>query len=356
MAILNNPSGESIALRIMKTDKTHKNSVRLVLLALAECIDSGNSCPPVADIADMAQVTSGSARHALAVLEEDKTITSVKQAGKSEKGGRTNCYAIAGYSDEKPDTSNSELYEKPPSENQETTEIQVGEIHQGTKIPEGESLYPERHDEPETSTVEYVRAAGEKELEKELKEFALKAKQTDSFATGSELEQDAPAPVLLKPVKFDATLPGLTPAEKALYEQALSKANPPTAAQQNAPDPGSGGPLSPDAYQIYRDRKLPMPSGKELIALIALIESHGETKALALVRGCSRLDKHNTPIMNPASWIRKTGDKPTNNQFRARSHDVDRNAPPPKEYPDDMEFEPPPPKPKMAFSATGVMA
>lgn len=169
-----------IAQRIWKTDKVHKNGTRLVLLALAESIDSGNSCPSVAELADMAQVTPASARHALAQLEADETIKVKRQAGKSEKGGRTNCYSIPAYQDNPAENNKTETdasanhpMENHPPEIHQATPKQGGDFHQGTEIPEGGNSpgsSPEitviPFTEPEISTDEYAGAAGENALSK----------------------------------------------------------------------------------------------------------------------------------------------------------------------------------------------
>lgn len=295
---------ESLARQIWKTDRTHKNSVRLVLLALAECIDTGDKCPPIAKLAEMAQVTTASVRHALAELEGDKTVSIEKQAGKSEKGGRTNCYAINGYSEEKPNTSDSEPSKDLPPKTFEGKENNSVEFHQGAKIPEGENLDPDPHDKSETDTVEYVRgdAPEDKELLKELKEIQeideINTKNNQSISLKLEDTRNVPSQTEddLKQV-FEAA----SPEAQDLASKALAIA---TGHQDNHEPPGSAlPPLSQAIKGAYVTKFAYDPTDGEEKALQRMVSKYGEPFIIGKIETARMTDKHHKRIHNPASYI-----------------------------------------------------
>lgn len=289
---------QSAVKRIMKEDKTHKNSVRLVLLALAGCIDDGNKCPSIADLADLAQVTEASVRHALAELAADNTISIDKQAGRSKKGGRTNCYIISGYSRPAPVVDPSK--DLPPKVYQGTKDLPPN-LLQGDEIPQGENLDPTHSQTP--GTVEYARAraAGVRDSfalkeQKELKEFDT---QTDSLMV---IDTRATLPVS----RFEDILKTASPEAIAQFPYLLAKAQP-VPEQQSAPNPGSGEPLPRELEAVYAARRRPMPEGKERMAMDTLIKLHGIAGAAAMIRDCPVEDGFGSEIKNPAAWVYKTG-------------------------------------------------
>lgn len=301
---------ESLTSQILRKDRTHKNSVRLVLLALAECIDSGNSCPPIADIADMAQVTVPSARNALAELEADKTITIEKQAGKSEKGGRTNCYAIHLPSDAKPDAA---PVVNDPVENSQGNENHTVEFSQGTKIPQCETFTPDPAENSQGhSTVEYVRgdAREDKELLKEFKEPA--EKQTNSLKPEDTRAQDV-APMT------EADLQREFESKDADVQAFASKAIAAAMSHQDALNPGSAKPLPPavrSAYLRHFDRD--EVDEHERQALDKLLDKYGHDRLVAFIWAAPKRDSKQDTIRNPACYMLTI--EPRQKAYIARNH------------------------------------
>jgi hypothetical protein len=329
---------ESIARRIWKTDRKHKNSVRLVLLALAECIDSGNSCPAIADLADMAQVTQTSVRHALAELETDKTITIQKQAGRSEKGGRTNCYAVNSSSD-----SPSDAVPNDPAKVLEGTKDLPLNPLEGTKLLEGGNLAPDPAKVLEGATpAEYVR--GDVREDKELKE----QKEFENNPTNSlkVIVPDAPVNV---PSQTEDDLKRNFDSKEPDLQAFASKAMTAAMSDQNAPNPGSGDPLPPAVKREYLDYfgKTAVVD-KEQVALLALVEKHGHDGLIAFIKVAPKVDGKTEVIRNPACYMltmTPAEQKSAHSQkqkFVSRTHlQGGSDLKPAKEYPDEMQFEPP---------------
>lgn len=284
---------ESHTRRILRTDRTHKNSVRLVLLALADCIDSGNSCPPVAVLADMAQVTQPSARIALAELEADKTITVNRQAGRSEKGGRTNCYTINTPST--PDTAPVDPAEIPTCNENHPVENQIVEIPKGAEIPEGGNSTPDPAEIPTgAEPAEYVRAAGDKEsLSLKAKESVLSLEDKNKDRQTDSLQPPDNTKSVLAPVNVADDFKAASPEVQARAVQAFIRVNPDLADI-----------VPKEAQDEYFTKWAYKPVGKELEALGAMVDCYGLELTVAEIKAAALVDSQRRAIRSPACYLK----------------------------------------------------
>lgn len=153
--------------------RKYKTATRFVLIALAECIEAGNSCPSHKDLADMTGYIKGTIQHALGELVKDGKIRRAKNGGEKVQGGRKTCYSLVDYSSKmttgKSDTPESTVLESAILE---------------TVLPKSTVLESTVPPEPATR----ARAAGEKELLKELKEKELKESEKTVLTNSFKLE------------------------------------------------------------------------------------------------------------------------------------------------------------------------
>lgn len=166
---------------VLKTSQ-HKRNTGYVLIKLAQCIDTGNDCPSHKDLADMTGLAKSTVQHALGDLEKDGTIIRTTNGGKKVRGGKTNCYRLAGMT---PETV--------PQESKPVKSVPVESIPDETIPPE--SMLSYQHTEYAPAHVHAGSdAAGEKDL-------SLRAKAKSKKITPLTPQGDAPDGASVVPSK-----------------------------------------------------------------------------------------------------------------------------------------------------------
>lgn len=331
---------------------THKRNTGYVLIKLAWCIDQGNNCPSHNELASLTGLTKPTVQHALGELEKDGTITITRHGGGIKRGGKKNCYALPGMT--------ADPVKKPGQMVLPGKNDPVKPVVPGKETP-GKTDLPGKN--PEDAPVPAHDAAGENALSKNspvLSEKDLTGQLADTISNPPEdFEFEDTSPTL--PFDNFEAEPITQVIPTSLYQ--------PVEGESFASLPGSAPSLSPEPEDVAKDywhSHLGMLTGTYLVRLNAAVKKYG----LAAVKEAIDAAKvMGSEIQYVMSWVearlegqvlegksggQKPPPKPRPNNYRARSHrQTDDSPPPPKDYPDDMQFEPPPPK---ASRAIGVPA
>lgn len=329
----------------------HVKNTRFVLMELAGFIDAGNRCPTHKELSEKTGLSKPTIQHALGELEKDGTVVIVKHGGEVTRGGKKNCYAIAKMQADpvKPTIPGQNEVVKPAVPGKESP----GKADDTRSNPEDVRAYT--HD-----------AAGEQEL---LSKSSPVLSYPDKAGQVANTISATP-PVNIQPSNYATSLAAAPPEIQAVADDLIAKAQPVNGEASSAPPPEiPPEPPAPDVPEVHDYWRAQLPghdlTGGMRVRLNKAVQKH----SLAAVKSAIDAAKAEGPrVYAPMAWIearldgqetegklpgRAAASKPKQ-KFVARAHQQGSDIQPPKDYPDDMQFEPPPAKTGAAKGAVAV--
>lgn len=313
----------------VRQHSTHRRNVRLVLSTLASEIDAGNNCPSHNELAELTGLSKPTIQKALGELEKDGTIASIKNGGDVKNGGKKNCYTLPGMHPGKIDTRSNDTPVK---------------LIPGQNNPGQNAVAPARTHES---------AAGEQKL---LSQDSLVQSNPDKTRPVANSEQDAqPANILA--TTYAESLAAAPPKIQADANALIAKAQPVDNDVSSTPPPDAAeppAPESPEAHDYWRSQ-LPgfgLSTGYKT-RLNTAVKKYG-FDAVRDAINAARLEGSRLDF--PMAWVERRLEnqqaegklsgksKPAQKRFVSRTHLQGSDLKPAQDYPDEMQFEPPPPK------------
>lgn len=330
---------QSAVEHVLKTSQ-HKRNTGYVLIKLAQCIDAGNPCPSFTELAEMTGLSKPTIQSALGELEKDGTVSITRRGGDVKRGGKKNCYALPGMTADPV---------KPVDPVKEAGKTILPGKSDPVKNP-GKADLPGKNAEDART---HESAAGEQKL---LSQDSLVQSNPDKTRPVANSEQDAP-PVNMPATTYAESLAAAPPKIQADANALIAKAQPADNDVSSAPPPDAAeppAPESPEAHDYWRSQ-LPgfgLSTGYKT-RLNTAVKKYGFDAVRDAINAArlegSRLDY-------PMAWVERRLEnqqaegklngksKPAQKRFVSRTHLQGSDLKPAQDYPDEMQFEPPPPK------------
>lgn len=186
------------------------------------------------------------------------------------------------------------------------------------------------------------------------KEEPKKEEKTTTVLPVANPEQDTPAQVVssggqafqvrvVKP-ETQTTKPIVLPSKQERPVPARQSAPPPRV----PPEPPAPTPEQQAVQAAYEKRWNIMLVGDEADKLFAMLAAHDIGYVLTRIINTNTHDDSGKPIKKPMKYMatipERQEQKPAQKRFVSRTHLQGSDLKPAQDYPDDMQFEPPPPK------------